>query len=220
MDDLLVEHERRDLVSVLTMVYRPYNLLGPKLMGALATEFSAAKEAGSRAIILRSGLRHFCAGADVSLFTARAERGGRSESAISGPYSAFTNDETLRYEALAKTASGTQQDAQRAWAANQEAQAAVMSAQAGLTAAQRRLDVIRADIQQAEAAARQALAVLETARVNLGYTEIRSPIGGYVGNRDAQVGEDVSEGTYLLSVTPSHRLWVGTIFKEDPAAMS
>jgi enoyl-CoA hydratase/carnithine racemase len=85
MDDLLVEHERRDLVSVLTMVYRPYNLLGPKLMGALAVEFSAAKEVGSRAIVLRSGLRHFCAGADVSLFTARAEQGGRSESVISGP---------------------------------------------------------------------------------------------------------------------------------------
>jgi enoyl-CoA hydratase/carnithine racemase len=85
MDDLLVEHERRGLVSVLTMVYRPYNLLGPKLMGALAAEFSAAMQAGSRAIVLRSGLRHFCAGADVSLFTARAEQGGRSESEISGP---------------------------------------------------------------------------------------------------------------------------------------
>jgi enoyl-CoA hydratase/carnithine racemase len=85
MDEILVEHERRDLVSVLTMVYRPYNLLGPKLMGALASEFRAAKEAGSRAIVLRSGLRHFCAGADVSLFTARAEQDGRSESAISGP---------------------------------------------------------------------------------------------------------------------------------------
>jgi enoyl-CoA hydratase/carnithine racemase len=84
MDDALIEHEQRGPVSVLTMVYRPYNLLGPKLMGALATEFTAAREAGSRAIVLRSGLRHFCAGADVSLFAARSEQGGRSQSAISG----------------------------------------------------------------------------------------------------------------------------------------
>jgi enoyl-CoA hydratase/carnithine racemase len=84
MDDVLVEREQRGPVSVLTMVYRPYNLLGPKLMGALAAELSAAREAGSRAIVLRSGLRHFCAGADVSLFNARSEQGGRSQSAISG----------------------------------------------------------------------------------------------------------------------------------------
>jgi enoyl-CoA hydratase/carnithine racemase len=84
MDDVLVEREQRGSVSVLTMVYRPYNLLGPKLMGALAAEMSAAREAGSRAIVLRSGLRHFCAGADVSLFSARSEQGGRSQSEITG----------------------------------------------------------------------------------------------------------------------------------------
>lgn len=84
MDDALVEHEQTGMLSVLTMVYRPYNLLGPKLMGALAAAFSAARDAGSRAIVLRSGLRHFCAGADVSLFSARSEQGGRSQSEISG----------------------------------------------------------------------------------------------------------------------------------------
>jgi enoyl-CoA hydratase/carnithine racemase len=84
MDDVLVEHEQRGPVSILTMVYRPYNLLGPKLMGALAAAFTAARDAGSRAIVLRSGLRHFCAGADVSLFSARAEQGGQSQSAIRG----------------------------------------------------------------------------------------------------------------------------------------
>ncbi len=41
-------------------------------------------DAGSRAIVLRSGLRHFCAGADVSLFGARAEQGGRRQSEIKG----------------------------------------------------------------------------------------------------------------------------------------
>ena len=84
MDSVLVEREERGLVSVLTMVYRPYNLLGPKLMSALAGAIREAHEAGSRAIVLRSGLRHFCAGADVSLFGGRAEHGGRSQSEIGG----------------------------------------------------------------------------------------------------------------------------------------
>lgn len=82
MDEVLVEHEERGPVAVLTMVYRPYNLLGPKLIGAVAAQLQAAAAAGSRAIVLRSGLRHFCAGADVSLFSARIEQEGRSQAAL------------------------------------------------------------------------------------------------------------------------------------------
>jgi hypothetical protein len=83
-DDVIVRREERGLISVLTMEYRPYNLLGPTLIGAIATEVTAAHEAASRAIILRSGLRHFSAGADVALFGSRIEQGGRSQAAISG----------------------------------------------------------------------------------------------------------------------------------------
>jgi hypothetical protein len=42
MDNVLVEYEQRGPVSVLAMVYRPYNLLGPKLMDAMVVAFSAA----------------------------------------------------------------------------------------------------------------------------------------------------------------------------------
>jgi enoyl-CoA hydratase/carnithine racemase len=83
-DDVIVRREERGLISVLTMEYRPYNLLGPTLIGSIAAEVTAAQEAGSRTIILRSGLRHFSAGADVNLFDARVEQGGRSKAAISG----------------------------------------------------------------------------------------------------------------------------------------
>src|SRR3546814_16340846 len=70
----LVERDVRGALTVLTMQYRPYNLVGPKLMRVLLAELAAAQEAGSRAIVLRSGLRHFSAGADLDLFDARAER--------------------------------------------------------------------------------------------------------------------------------------------------
>src|SRR5246127_1893109 len=84
MEEAVIKHEERGPVSVLTMQYRPYNLLGPTLLGAIADEIAAARDTGSRAIVLRSGLRHFSAGADVALFGLRIEQGGRSQSAIGG----------------------------------------------------------------------------------------------------------------------------------------
>src|ERR1700746_3725777 len=84
MEETPVVREEKGPVSVLTMQYRPYNLLGPTLLGAIADEIAAARDAGSRAIILRSGLRHFSAGADVAQFSGRIEQGGRSQSAIGG----------------------------------------------------------------------------------------------------------------------------------------
>src|ERR1700720_5024663 len=57
------------------MVYRPYNLLGPKLINAIVEQVEEAQKAGSRAIVLRSGLRHFSAGADLDIFDKRVEQG-------------------------------------------------------------------------------------------------------------------------------------------------
>ena len=78
--------------------------------------------------------------------------------------------------------------------------------------------MLEAGIAEARAGVAQANADLETARLNLGYTEIRSPIDGYVGNRAAQVGAYVANGAYLLSIIPSQGLWVDANFKEDQLA--
>ncbi len=55
-------------VAVLSMEFAPHNLLGLDLMDGMRKGLAAAKEAGARAILLKSGLRHFSAGADTSLF--------------------------------------------------------------------------------------------------------------------------------------------------------
>src|ERR1700742_3113260 len=62
------------------MVYRPYNLLGPKLINAIVAEVEAARDAGSRAIVIRSGLRHFSAGADLDIFDKRVAAGEADQS--------------------------------------------------------------------------------------------------------------------------------------------
>lgn len=74
-EEELVTREERGNISVLTMQYRPYNLLGPKLLNAIVEKVEASQKAGSRAIVIRSGLRHFSAGADLDIFEKRVEAG-------------------------------------------------------------------------------------------------------------------------------------------------
>jgi enoyl-CoA hydratase/carnithine racemase len=74
-EDALVAREERGNISILTMVYRPYNLLGPKLMNSIVEQVEAAQKAGSRAVVIRSGLRHFSAGADLDIFDKRVAAG-------------------------------------------------------------------------------------------------------------------------------------------------
>src|SRR3989442_117194 len=71
MSEQIVDVERRGPVTVITLNYRPYNLMGPTLRASLHPAVLGAVETGSRAILLKSGLRHFCAGADVGMFAGR-----------------------------------------------------------------------------------------------------------------------------------------------------
>jgi len=56
------------------MQYAPHNFLGTALYNALIDGVRWAAEQRARAVLLRSSLRNFCAGADVALFDS-AERG-------------------------------------------------------------------------------------------------------------------------------------------------
>ncbi len=130
----------------------------------------------------------------------------------------FTSEDAIRYRSLATTGFGTRQNAERSSAADHAAQSTIKGAGAALSAAQLQLTVLQTEIAAARAGVAQANADLEAARLNLGYTEIRSPIDGYIGNRAAQVGAYVASGGYLLSVIPAHGLWVDANFKEDQLA--
>jgi membrane fusion protein, multidrug efflux system len=127
----------------------------------------------------------------------------------------FSAQDAERYRSLALTAAGSRQDAQRTSSLEQQARATVLASAASLEAGRQQLKVLEAEIAEAEANLGQSQSDLQTAQLNLGYTEIRAPIDGYVGNRAAQVGAYVTAGTYLVSVIPSQGLWVDANFKED-----
>jgi membrane fusion protein (multidrug efflux system) len=130
----------------------------------------------------------------------------------------FARLDAERYRTLARTNDASQQEQQRTTALDQSSRASVASARAALAAAQQQLSVLGSDIDAATADVAQAEADLQTARLNLGYAEIRAPIDGFIGNRAAQVGAYVAQGTYLLTVVPVHGLWVDANFKEDQLA--
>jgi membrane fusion protein (multidrug efflux system) len=139
----------------------------------------------------------------------------QAELAAKTAQASFAATDAARYRSLALTAAGSRQDAQRTDAQDVGARSAVVAADAALEGAQQQLKVLTAQIAEADAAAAQARADLDTAKLNLEYTEIRAPIDGYVGNRAAEVGAYVGAGTYLVSVIPSGGLWVDANFKED-----
>ena len=62
-------------VAVVTMNHRPYNLMGREFTEQLIDALRWVGESGARAAVLRSGLRHFSAGADLDDMVAAAGRG-------------------------------------------------------------------------------------------------------------------------------------------------
>jgi len=128
---------------------------------------------------------------------------------------AFAKEDDQRYRDLALTAAGSRQNAERASSLNLAAEASVASSAAGLDAARQQLPILDAEIAVAKADVAEAEADLHTAELDLGYTEIRSPIDGYVGNRAAQIGAYVASGAYLVTIIPAHDLWVDANFKES-----
>ena len=127
----------------------------------------------------------------------------------------FAAQDAERYRTLASSSAGSRQDSQRTSSLEQQARASVGAATAALEAGRQQLKVLEAETDEAAANLAQARSDLATAQLNLGYTEIRAPIDGTVGNRAAQVGAYVSAGAYLISVIPTDGLWVDANFKED-----
>lgn len=76
------------------------------------------------------------------------------------------------------------------------------------------LSIRKASVEEQQANVQKALAELEQARLNLDYTRITAPVSGIVMNRSAQVGERVSSGQQLLTISQIGHLWVTANFKE------
>jgi membrane fusion protein (multidrug efflux system) len=129
-----------------------------------------------------------------------------------------TRTDQARYRRLSSTAAASVQSFELADATYKEALAAGDKARANLLAAQRRLDVIDSEKAGAEAKLAEIVAERNIARLNLGYTELRAPIDGTVGNRSAEPGSYATVGAQLIALVPARGLWVDANFKESQLA--
>jgi membrane fusion protein (multidrug efflux system) len=126
----------------------------------------------------------------------------------------FTAQENKRYTDLAATGYGSVQNAQNAQARNTGAVAAIARDKANLASAQKQVELLKAELAQAVAAAAKANALERQAELNLSYTTIVSPIDGVAGNRTLRVGQFVQAGTQLMALVPARGAYVIANYKE------
>jgi membrane fusion protein (multidrug efflux system) len=67
---------------------------------------------------------------------------------------------------------------------------------------------------QARAGREKAQAALDLALQDQSHAEIRAPVAGVVGDRQAHVGDFVQPGSRLLTLVPMDRLYITANFKE------
>ncbi len=97
-----------------------------------------------------------------------------------------------RYTPLAQQQAVTQQDLDNARQANRAQQAQVAASKA-------QVETAKAQIAAAQAGVTAAAAAVETAKVNLGFTKLTSPIDGIAGTATVQVGNLVSPASNAVT---------------------
>ena len=122
--------------------------------------------------------------------------------------------DNARYAKLAASEFASRQKLEAVHAAMESADAGLRSARANLHSAEARVAVLEAQKTEQESLKRQAAADLEQAERNLGYTVIRAPVDGVVGNRHMDVGQLVQPGAQLASVVALPHVYVEANFKE------
>jgi membrane fusion protein (multidrug efflux system) len=126
----------------------------------------------------------------------------------------FAKQENKRYTDLAATGYGSVQNAQGAQSRDASALAAIERDKANLISASKQVELLKAEINQAIAAAARAGALQRQAELNLSYATIVAPIDGVVGNRTLRAGQYVQAGTQLMSLVPASGAYVIANFKE------
>src|SRR5947207_5263501 len=57
-------------------------------------------------------------------------------------------------------------------------------------------------------------AMLDLAKIYLGYTHVTAPVGGEVSERDVRAGQYVHAGSQVITVVPLGNVWVVANYKE------
>ncbi len=108
----------------------------------------------------------------------------------------------------------SQSDLDKANAALDQANAQVVAGDAQISLAQSQITVLRGQRAEAEGQLKSLGLALDKANRDLGFTVLRAPYDGVVGNLAVQTGDLVSAGGRLASLVPTTALYVDANFKE------
>ncbi len=125
-----------------------------------------------------------------------------------------TRQEAERQRSLLASTYGTQQRVEQAVAEQKRLAATMARSQAELDAQRRQFAVLDTQETQLRAEAKAKQAVLDLAKINLGYTRIAAPVGGMVSERGVREGQYVHGGSQVISVVPLDNVWVIANYKE------
>ena len=123
-----------------------------------------------------------------------------------------------RADSLMHSSYGTQQRLDGARADRDRSTAAVANAGAAVTSAEAAIDVLKAQRTEAEKVRAELVTTLARAERDLGFTTVKAPFDGVVGNKSVQPGQYVQTGGRLLSLVPLDSAYIEANFKETQVA--
>ena len=133
---------------------------------------------------------------------------------------AFARQEEKRYGDLFARGAGTSQRSQQASSDLLVKEAQLDKANASYDAAEKQTDGLRSLEAAARASLRRAEINLDQAKLNIGYTTIKAPISGVVGDRSLRKGQLVQPGTNMLTVVPmGEAIFLVANFKETQVGL-
>jgi membrane fusion protein, multidrug efflux system len=170
----------------------------------------ALEQADAQAAAAEAGIKN----ADAQLTVQQAQiDAGKAQVAQAKAALVFAQQQAARYETLARSGSGTIQNAQQSSSQLTQQEAALSSAGAVLNVAQRQIEALQALRASAEATLKQANAQRDQALLNLSYTSVTAAEPGHVVSLTAAPGEFVQPGANLAMFVPDG-IWVTANFKE------
>jgi membrane fusion protein (multidrug efflux system) len=119
-----------------------------------------------------------------------------------------------RFANLAASGSGTVLDKE-----NAETQKAILKANldqntSDLASEQEKISVLNASLESAKAQLESANAALDNAKLNVSYTQITSPVDGYIAHSEARLGQFAKTGTPIITVVPNDVPYIDAQFRE------
>jgi membrane fusion protein (multidrug efflux system) len=169
------------------------------------------------------------ANADFERYSTLAHTGDSSQQQLDAQRAAQAQA-VAQYRAALDQVSSAQTNVAQAQAREASALASVNAANAGIGAGVGQLDTAQGRFEESSAPSRvpavaaqanavqaqvtSASALLQTARNQVNYTVIRSPIDGVIGSKNIEIGATVAPGQSLLSIVPQSHLYVTAKYKE------